>query len=364
MREFRGLLNLLEDGRPLLSIALCGLLELDQVLRLDASLVQRVEVRCALGPLKDKEVEEYLAHRLHRAGARAPVFGDDALGALMQYSGGVPRLLNTLADNALFESAMASTRPVTVESVAAAADQLGLALGAAPRPELAPARKPLPVVPRPALESPVRPARAESSAPAAPLSAPVWDEPALDSQDPPEAAPLDLAPEPELGFERAQRAPAAEPLRVAPALELAEAPVLEPLAPIAVPEPAPAFAQREPQIRVARPLPPAAPAVEADAVPVELELPEPAGEPIVEVALEQGEQLLCSPEAEAALAAASAVESEDDELDLSGILGLDPQEDSEDIDLDALLTPTVPAQAAADSGEELDALFAQIQRDE
>ena len=30
MREFRGLLNLLDDGRPLLSVLLCGLFELDQ----------------------------------------------------------------------------------------------------------------------------------------------------------------------------------------------------------------------------------------------------------------------------------------------------------------------------------------------
>ena len=45
MEEFRGLLNLLHDGRKLLSLVLFGLPELDEVLKLDEPLAQRVEIR-------------------------------------------------------------------------------------------------------------------------------------------------------------------------------------------------------------------------------------------------------------------------------------------------------------------------------
>lgn len=126
MEEFRGLLNLLHDGRKLVSLVLFGLHELGEILKLDAPLAQRVEIRCELTPMDWLESQAYVSHRLRLAGATQAVFGPDALEALFRCSGGVPRLLNTVADNALFEAFLSESKPVDASVVAAAAEALGL----------------------------------------------------------------------------------------------------------------------------------------------------------------------------------------------------------------------------------------------
>jgi hypothetical protein len=67
-----------------------------------------------------------VAHRLRLAGATQAVFAPDALEALFRWSGGVPRVLNTLADNALFEAFLSESKPVDSSIVATAAESLGL----------------------------------------------------------------------------------------------------------------------------------------------------------------------------------------------------------------------------------------------
>ena len=126
MEEFRGLLNLSHDGRKLLSLALFGLPELAELLKLDPPLAQRVEVRVEMTAMDWLESQAYVSHRLRLAGADHPVFAPDALEALFRFSGGIPRLLNTLADNSLFEGFLTETRPVNRPVVETAAEALGL----------------------------------------------------------------------------------------------------------------------------------------------------------------------------------------------------------------------------------------------
>jgi type II secretory pathway predicted ATPase ExeA len=126
MEEFRGLLNLTHEGRKMLSVLLFGLPELAEILKLDAPLAQRVEIRADIEGLPPKEVEAYIRHRLQRAGNAGDLFTDEALGALAEYAEGIPRVINTLADNALFEGLMSQTRQVDVSIVATAAEQLEL----------------------------------------------------------------------------------------------------------------------------------------------------------------------------------------------------------------------------------------------
>jgi len=126
MEEFRGLLNLLHDGRKLVSLVLFGLHELAEILKLDPALAQRVEIRVELTPMDWLESQAYVSHRLRLAGATQAVFSPDALEALFRCSGGVPRLLNTVADNALFEAFLCEAKPVDSSIVAAAAEALGL----------------------------------------------------------------------------------------------------------------------------------------------------------------------------------------------------------------------------------------------
>jgi general secretion pathway protein A len=126
MEEFRGLLNLLHDGKKLVSLVLFGMPELGDILRLDPPLAQRVEIRVELTAMDWLESQAYVAHRLRLAGATQAVFAPDALEALFRWSGGVPRVLNTLADNALFEAFLSEAKPVDASIVAAAAEALGL----------------------------------------------------------------------------------------------------------------------------------------------------------------------------------------------------------------------------------------------
>jgi len=65
-------------------------------------LTQRVRLRFHLGPLDRREMREYIEHRLSVAGAEENrLFGDDTFDIIHRYTGGVPRLINTLCDTSL-----------------------------------------------------------------------------------------------------------------------------------------------------------------------------------------------------------------------------------------------------------------------
>ncbi len=103
MEEFRGLLNMeLPDGK-MVNFVFFGLPELDNILSLDEPLKQRVGIKITLKPFDEKETEEYIMHRLSVAGARENIFSPDAINMIYKYSKGIPRLINTICDNALLE---------------------------------------------------------------------------------------------------------------------------------------------------------------------------------------------------------------------------------------------------------------------
>lgn len=105
LEELRLLSNLRSDGRPSLQIILCGQPELRDKLDLHElrQLRQRISVRYHLGSLSREETREYIEHRLGVAGAARPnaVFEPAAIDAIYRYSGGVPRIVNTVCDRAL-----------------------------------------------------------------------------------------------------------------------------------------------------------------------------------------------------------------------------------------------------------------------
>ncbi|MFQ5513092.1 MAG: ExeA family protein [Myxococcota bacterium] len=130
LQEVRGLLNLRYGGQRCVSIVLLGPPSLDGALAQDASLAQRVDIRVQLSALSGEETAAYLAHRLTRAGAEPGLFTEEALTALYEYTRGVPRLINTLADNALFEGFLGQIPRIDASLVGAAAEQLGLVTSA------------------------------------------------------------------------------------------------------------------------------------------------------------------------------------------------------------------------------------------
>jgi type II secretory pathway predicted ATPase ExeA len=101
--EIRLLTNFQLDDRNLLSVILIGQPELRGMLaepRYDA-LRQRVALHYHLLPLSAEETMEYLDFRLTLAGASAGLFTPDAVQRIFELSGGVPRRINSMANNAL-----------------------------------------------------------------------------------------------------------------------------------------------------------------------------------------------------------------------------------------------------------------------
>ena len=109
MEEFRGLLNLEVPERKLISFVFFGLPEIEKNLKLDPPLAQRVAMRYRLEPFNEDSTEAYVKHRLRLAGCPRMPFTPEALAAVHAHSGGTPRVINTLCDNALYEAFLART---------------------------------------------------------------------------------------------------------------------------------------------------------------------------------------------------------------------------------------------------------------
>ncbi|MGA7238553.1 MAG: AAA family ATPase [Bryobacteraceae bacterium] len=103
MEEIRLLGNLEYGDEKLIQILLIGQSELDDLMNRPElfQLKQRVSVRLAIGPLSVDSVEKYIQHRWMIAGGSAPPFDAEAIASIRTCSKGIPRLINSLCDNAL-----------------------------------------------------------------------------------------------------------------------------------------------------------------------------------------------------------------------------------------------------------------------
>lgn len=103
LEQIRLLTNLETATQKLLQIILLGQPELRGMVGQPElrQLAQRITARYHLLPLNAEETEAYLRHRLGVAGSARFPFTKLAVRRLHQHSGGVPRLVNTIADRAL-----------------------------------------------------------------------------------------------------------------------------------------------------------------------------------------------------------------------------------------------------------------------
>ena len=99
--ELRLLLNFQLDNAFLLTIILLGQPELKKIVASLPQLMQRFAVRFHLRALGETETKEYIAHRLHVAGATKQIFTESAYNEIYFCSMGIPRRINTLCDLAL-----------------------------------------------------------------------------------------------------------------------------------------------------------------------------------------------------------------------------------------------------------------------
>jgi len=128
LEEIRLLSGIETHKEKVLRIILAGQPELKETLESPKlkQLMQRVRLRFHIGPLDRREMREYITHRLKIAGREGPdLFEDACFDMIHRYTGGIPRLVNTLCDTALlcaFAEERDSVGPADVE---AAIEELG-----------------------------------------------------------------------------------------------------------------------------------------------------------------------------------------------------------------------------------------------
>jgi hypothetical protein len=104
LEEVRMISGIETHKEKVLRIILSGQPELNETLDSESlkQLMQRVRLRFHIGPLDLREMREYIERRLSVAGRKkADLFSDDSFDVVYRFSGGIPRLINTLCDTAL-----------------------------------------------------------------------------------------------------------------------------------------------------------------------------------------------------------------------------------------------------------------------
>ncbi|MEJ7746505.1 MAG: AAA family ATPase, partial [Luteimonas sp.] len=103
LEQVRLLTNLETDTQKLLQIILLGQPELRTMLARPElrQLAQRITARFHLTPLDPAETAQYLRHRFRVAGGQHFPFTPPAVQRIHKHSGGVPRLINVVAERAL-----------------------------------------------------------------------------------------------------------------------------------------------------------------------------------------------------------------------------------------------------------------------
>jgi type II secretory pathway predicted ATPase ExeA len=130
LEEIRLITNLIRGGQPKVRLVLAGSPALEERFtspKLDA-FNQRVSARCYLAPFDRQETFEYIKAQIEwAAGQPDRLFTSEALDAVYQATGGVPRLINQICDHALYlacGAGVASLDKPSIESAWADLQQL------------------------------------------------------------------------------------------------------------------------------------------------------------------------------------------------------------------------------------------------
>jgi general secretion pathway protein A len=140
LEEVRLLTNLETAQEKLLQILLVGQPELDE--KLDSfelrQLKQRIALRSQLEPLGLEETGGYIQRRLQLAGANShagAIFPPDTVATIFRHSRGIPRLINTVCENALITAYAKQLRSVTPDIIDYVAADFRLGVVHAPKRE-------------------------------------------------------------------------------------------------------------------------------------------------------------------------------------------------------------------------------------
>jgi general secretion pathway protein A len=129
LEEIRLLSNFETTREKLLQIILCGQPELHDTLSRSEQrqLKQRVSLKCSIKSLLPRETAEYIRWRVRIAGAKNEnLFEPDAVKLIHQLSGGIPRIINNLCDNALLTGYGKDSHTITRNIIQEVANDLDL----------------------------------------------------------------------------------------------------------------------------------------------------------------------------------------------------------------------------------------------
>jgi hypothetical protein len=127
LEEVRMLSGIETTKEKALRIILAGQPELNEKLNSPelTQLTQRVRLRFHLTALTSAEMAAYIDHRLEVAGSQGRrIFAEDTYDTIYKYTGGVPRLVNTLCDTSMIAAFGRDRDTVAAEDVAAAIQEL------------------------------------------------------------------------------------------------------------------------------------------------------------------------------------------------------------------------------------------------
>jgi len=127
LEEIRMLSGIETHKEKVLRIILAGQPELRETLDSPSlrQLDQHIRLRFHIGQLDDREVREYISHRLKVAGRENnDLFAHDAFAPIFRYTGGIPRLINMLCDTALQCAFVDNKQTVDAKDVMSAVKEL------------------------------------------------------------------------------------------------------------------------------------------------------------------------------------------------------------------------------------------------
>ena len=127
LEEIRLLSGVETSREKVLRIILAGQPELNDKLdsRELVQLAQRIRLRFHLTALSQEDTQHYILHRLDVAGASGrEIFAPDTYPEIYRYTGGTPRLVNTLCDTAMMGAYAADRPAVAREDVLRAVEEL------------------------------------------------------------------------------------------------------------------------------------------------------------------------------------------------------------------------------------------------
>jgi general secretion pathway protein A len=127
LEEVRMLSGLETDKDKVLRIILAGQPELNDKLNSQEliQLTQRVRLRFHLTALSNTETIAYIDHRLEVAGSQGRrIFEEETYPTIYRYTGGVPRLINTLCDTSMMAAFAQNQDVVSVDTLDAAIHEL------------------------------------------------------------------------------------------------------------------------------------------------------------------------------------------------------------------------------------------------